>query len=248
MDEKLFTEFMGVKIPIVSTGVSPFAGSGQFGKMAPIYREKFFNNAKAMLDIMEACYESGGRGIGAIPFGKVSEAVKIMKETHNDYIVTGSTLPGMLPDPGIEDLVELDAKIIYVHATISDSKNERVSKLLDDISSRGIIPGLAAHNPISTLEFAFQNKLNAKTFLIPFNANGMLMGDQKKLEVLVDKKKPIPFMAMKTLAAGNIAPEKAYEYISNHNIRAVVIGMVEIEEAKSSTKIALKALQNKSFT
>jgi len=102
MDKQLFTEFEGVKIPLVSTGVSPFAGSPQFGDKASAYREKFFNDANAMLEIMEACYEGGGRGIGAIPFGKVGEAVKIMKETHDDYIITGSTLPGILPDPGIE--------------------------------------------------------------------------------------------------------------------------------------------------
>ncbi|MFX0030165.1 MAG: hypothetical protein ACFE8B_13220, partial [Candidatus Hermodarchaeota archaeon] len=180
--------------------------------MAPIYYQKFFNNANAMLEIMEACYEGGGRGIGAIPFGKVLEAVKIMKETHDDYIVTGSTLPANLPDPGIEQLVELDAKVIYVHASISDQKSDRVTKLLDEISSRGIIPGLAVHNPISTLEFAFKNYSEIKTFLVPFNASGMMMANQKKLEELVDNRQEIAFMAMKTLAAGKIKPKTAYEY------------------------------------
>ena len=61
MENKLFTEFEGVKIPLVSTGVSPFAGSPQFEDKASIYREKFFNDATAMLEIMEACYEGGGR-------------------------------------------------------------------------------------------------------------------------------------------------------------------------------------------
>ena len=243
MDKQFFTEFEGVKIPIVSTGVSPFAGSPQFGDKASTYREKFFNDANAMLEIMEACYEGGGRGTGAIPFGKVVEAVKIMKETHDDYVITGSTLPGILPDPGIEQLIDLDAKIIYVHGSISDNKSDRVNKLLDEISSRGIIPGLAVHNPISTLEFAFENYLNAKTFLVPFNANGMMMANQQKLEELLDSRKETAFMGMKTLAAGNIEPTKAYEYISKHNIRAVIIGMVEVEEARNVTEIALKALQ-----
>lgn len=243
MEKHLFTKVEGIKIPIVSTGVSPFAGSGQFGKMAPIYRKKFFYDANAMLEIMEACYESGGRGIGAIPFGKVTEAVKTMKETHDDYIITGSTLPINLPDPGIEQLIDLDAKIIYVHASISDKKNERVIKLLEEISSRGIIPGLAVHNPISTLEYAFENNTDAKAFLVPFNANGIMMGNQKKLEDIVDKTADKAFMAMKTLAAGKIEPAKAYKYISQHNICAVVIGMVEVKEAQISTETALKALQ-----
>jgi len=242
MEKQLFTEFEGVKIPLVSTGVSPFAGSPQFGDKAPIYRDKFFNDATAILEIMEACYEGGGRGTGVIPFGKVGEAVKIMKETHDDYVITGSTLPGVVPDPGIEQLIDLDAKIIYVHASISDEKNDRVNKLLEEISSRGVIPGLAVHKPVSTLEFAFNN-LDVKTFLVPFNAKGMMMGNQQKLEELVDGRKEAAFMGMKTLAAGIIEPTKAYEYISKHNIRAVVIGMVEVEEARNVTEIALKALQ-----
>jgi len=211
--------------------------------MAPIYRKRFFNDAKAMLEIMEASYESGGRGIGAIPFGKVTEAVKIMKETHDDYIITGSTLPGNLPDPGIEQLIDLDAKIIFVHASISDRKSERVLKLLDEISSRGVIPGLAVHNPISTLEYVLENNINAKAFLVPFNVDGMMMGNQKKLEDIVDKTPDKSFMAMKTLAAGKIEPKRAYEYISQHNICAVVIGMVEVKEAQISTETALKTLQ-----
>jgi len=140
-------------------------------------------------------------------------------------------------------LIDLDAKIIYVHASISDQKSDRVNKLLEDISSRGIIPGLAVHDPVPTLNYVFENNLNAKTFLVPFNTKGMMMIDQQKLEALVDSKKEIPFMAMKTLAAGTIEPTVAYEYIAKHNIRAVIIGMVDVEEARNVAEIALKALQ-----
>ena len=191
--------------------------------------------------MMKACYEAGGRGTGVIPFGKINIASKIMKETYNDYVITGSTLPG--PNPGIEELIELETKIIYVHGSISDSKNDRLIKLLDEISSRGVIPGLATHNPISTIQFAIENNINVKSFLIPFNVKGMMMGAQRRLEEIVNDSNQFSFMGMKTLAAGKLEPQKAYDYISKHNIPAVVIGMVEVEEAKIATKIALKALQ-----
>ncbi|HDZ19451.1 hypothetical protein LCGC14_1011680 [marine sediment metagenome] len=241
MAERLYCKIEGTDIPLVSTGVSPFAGAGQFGKMAQIYRKKFLFKVDAMLKIMEACYEAGGRGTGVIPFGKINKASKIMKETYNDYVITGSTLPG--PNPGIEELIELEAKIIYVHGSISDSKNERLTKLLDEISSRGIIPGIATHNPISTIQFAIEKNIKVKSFLIPFNIKGMMMGVQRKLEDIVDNCNQFSFMGMKTLAAGKLEPQKAYDYISKHNIHAVVIGMVEAEEAKIATEIALKALQ-----
>jgi len=198
-------------------------------------------NADAMLEIMEACYEAGGRGIEAVPGGAVCKAVKIMKETHNDYVVTGSTIPG--PNPNLEDLIDIEAKVIFVHGANSDRKDETLLKLLDDISSRGVIPGVATHNPLSTINYIFENAPDVKAFLIPFNANGFMMGNKTALEELVDTKKNYFFMAMKTLDTGRLEPQKAFEYISQHNISAVAIGMVEAGEAQISTKIALNALQ-----
>ena len=200
------------------------------------------NDKDAVLEILEACYEAGGRGIQLIPAGRVSEAAKIMAETHDDFIITGSTFPG--PDPLIDKLAELDAKLIFAHGMISDKKDGKLETLISEIESRGIIPGIAAHNPISTLKYAFVNFPAVKAFLIPFNAQGLFMGDQEKLEEIVDSHKNHHFIGMKTLAAGKLDPIQAFDYISKHNICCVSIGMVTVEEAKISTEIALRILQN----
>ena len=223
------------------TGTSPFIGAGQFGSNARMWRREFLNHIDAMVDVLKACYQAGGRGIEAIPAGKICEAAKIMKETHNDYVITGSTFPG--PDPLIEDLIDVGAKLIFVHGMVADNKNIKLINLLDEISSRGVIPGIAAHNPISTLTYAFENSLNVKAFLIPFNANGTFMGNQKTLEEIINYNVNYSFIGMKTLAAGKIEPQKAFDYISKHNICSVAIGMVSVEQAEISTKIALNALQ-----
>lgn len=199
------------------------------------------NDANAMLEIMEACYKAGGRGIEAVPGGAVIDAIKIMKETHSDYVITGSTSPG--PDPKIEDLIDVEAKIIFIHGMVSDKMDDRLDKLVDEVASRGVIPGLALHNPAPTLEYALENLTQVKAFLTPMNANGLYMGDKEALEKIVDDNKDLYFVGMKTLAAGKLEPKEAYDYISKHNICAVTIGMVTVEEAESSTKIALEALQ-----
>ena len=218
-------------------------GAAQVGKNARIYRKKFMNDVDAVLEILEACYKAGGRGIEIVPIGKIVKATKIMKETHNDFVVTGSTFPG--PDPLIEDLIDIDAKIIFAHGIVSDKKDDKLVKMVDDIKSRGVIPGIAAHFPVSTLEYALENLPDVKVFLIPFNKRGMFMGYKKKLEEIVDNTKNCSFVGMKTLAAGKLDPKKAYEYISKHNICAVTIGMVTTEEAEISTKIALEALRSR---
>ena len=239
----MFTNINGIQIPLVSVGTSPFFGAAQFGRKAREYRRKFLNDADAILDILEASYEAGGRGIELVPGGKINEAARLMKDMHNDFVITGSTFPG--PDPKIDELVNLDAKIIFAHGMVSDKQNEQLIDMIDNIKSRGVIPGVALHSPIETLEFIIEHELNVKAILVPFNANGLYMGEQTRLEEMVDQLKQYSFIGMKTLAAGKLDPQKAYSYIQKHNICAVAIGMVSVTQAKESTQIALDALKER---
>lgn len=195
------------------------------------------------MEILEVSYANGARGIEVIPTGKILEAARMMIERYDDYVIIGSTYPG--DNPKIDVLINSGAKLIFVHGMISDTKSVNLLKIIDEISSSGVIPGIATHNPIPTIEFCIKNSLNVKFFLIPFNIKGFLMGDKAKLEQLVDNRKDFYFIGMKTLAAGNIKPEIAFEYIIKHNICALTIGMVNNQQATESTSIALKALNKK---
>ena len=86
-----------------------------------------------MLEILEASYEVGGRGIELVPAGKVTEAAKIMTETHSDFVIMGSTFPG--PDPLINELSDLGAKIIFAHGMVADKKDMKLKSLIEDIKS-----------------------------------------------------------------------------------------------------------------
>jgi hypothetical protein len=240
---KIFCKIDDIDIPLVSVGTSPFIGAGQFGYKALEWRNKFLNNTKAILEILEASYAKGSRGIEVIPIGKILEAAQVMIECHNDYVITGSTYPG--PNPKIEALIDIGAKIIFVHGMISDNKGREILTLLDEISSNGIIPGIATHDPISTIKYCIKNSLRVRVFLVPFNSIGFLMGNAKELEDIVDKSKSYYYIGMKTLAAGQIKPKIAFQYISNHNICAVAIGMVTKKQAEETTKLALELLSKK---
>jgi hypothetical protein len=239
----MYCKIADQEIPIVTTGTSPFLGAGQFGSNAHIWRQRFLNNTGAMLEILEAAYQSGARGIEAVPLGKIMEATKIMTETHDDYVITASSAPGR-HRASIKELIDSNAKLIFLHGMVSDGRSNKMEKLLDLIDSNGVIPGIATHEPIPTIKYCKENSLNVKAFLIPFNSKGSMMGNSKELVELVDKTKEYSFIGMKTLAAGSITPEIAYEYISQHNICAVSIGMVSVKQAQESTSLALKKLTN----
>ncbi len=240
---KIFCKIDNIDIPLVSVGTSPFIGAGQFGSKAFEWQNTFLNNPKAILEILEASYAKGARGIEVIPSGKILEAARIMSEIYSDFVITGSTYPGI--NPKIESLIENGAKLIFAHGMISDDRGNSLLSLLDKISSYGVIPGIATHNPIPTIKYCIENSLKVRAFLVPFNLNGFLMGNPKELEDIVDKTKNYYFIGMKTLAAGEVNPKLAFHYIANHNICAVTIGMVSKQQAEESTKIALKSLNNK---
>ncbi|MFX1567294.1 MAG: hypothetical protein ACFFCV_02890 [Promethearchaeota archaeon] len=239
----MFCKIDNVNIPLVSTGTSPFIGAGQFGINAYEWRRKFLNNPDAIIEILESSYNKGARGIEVIPSGKILDAAQIMTEKYNDYVILGSTYPGN--DPKINALIKIGAKLIFVHGMISDGKGSNLIELLDEISSYGIIPGIATHDPIPTIQYCIKNSLNVRVFLLPFNARGFLMGNAKKLEQIVDNKKDLYFIGMKTLATGEIKPDVAFHYIAKHNICAVAIGMVTRQQAEESTTIALKELKKR---
>ena len=237
----IFCKIHGKKIPLVMMGTSTFVGSSQFGKKAKEYRKKFLFHPKAILELLEEAYKVGCRGIHAVDAGKILQAVKMMKESYEDFLLIGSSIPG--PDPLIEGLIQAEAEIIFVHGSVSDKKDTHLMNLVDEINSRGVITGLAVHNPIDTLNFAFKNLNKMDTFLVPFNKKGLYMGDKQKLEEIIDNNEDKNFIGMKTLAAGQLEPQEAYQYIQKHNICAATIGMVTGEEARMTSKIALKALK-----
>lgn len=224
-------------------GSSPWAGSPQFGDNASVYRRRFLRKVDTILKIMEVTYKVGARGFHGVPIGKMGEAAKIMVETHDDFVVVGSCFPE--PNSMLEEVIKMDPKIIFLHASISDKKDNDFLKMVDEVSSRGFLPGIAVHNPVPTLKFSLENAKDVKCFLVPFNARGFMMGKRKELEELVDNNTDKAFFGMKTLVAGKLKLEKAYEYIKQHNICSVVIGQVDVEEAKASTKVALEAFQNR---
>ncbi|MBD3255196.1 MAG: hypothetical protein GF383_08895 [Candidatus Lokiarchaeota archaeon] len=240
---KFYFNLKNEKIPLITTGTSPFIGAGQFGTKGAQWRRKFLDDTEAMVEILEAAYQEGSKGIEVIPIGKILDAAKMMGDTHSDYVITGSTYPGK--NSGIDKLVDVGAKLIFVHAFIADNKNKKLDRLLNQVEFQGAIPGIATHDPINTIKYCLENNVNVKAFLVPFNDRGLYMEDKTELENLVDKTKNYDFIAMKTLAAGRITPETAFNYIARHNISAVTVGMVSIKEAKETTNIALDFLNKK---
>lgn len=238
----MYVQLEGEKIPIITIGTSPFIGAGQFGSNAAIWRNKFLENTKEMSNLMRIANEHGAKGAEIIPIGKIPLAAQYMIEKYPDFSILGSTSWDELR---IDLLAELKTKIVFLHGTFSDRRNkEFLERFISKIRKFGMIPGVATHEPLKTIPFILDLKLDCPAILLPFNSEGYLMGDKLKLEQLVDATgEKIFFVGMKTLAAGKIKPEDAYNYIEKHNISAITVGFVSETEILETVPIALKHLK-----
>ncbi|NVM53705.1 MAG: hypothetical protein HWN66_08375 [Candidatus Helarchaeota archaeon] len=236
-----FIELESQKIPRITIGTSPFMGAGQFGSLGLKWRAAFFQNAGKMAELMIHSYNEGAKGVEAIPAGQIIKAALIAKEKCPDFTIIASTLwESKKNDFLIEELIKVDAKIIFLHGSISDQRDLNLIKpLLSKIRATDKIPGMATHYPHRTISFIHQNKLDCSAILLPFNVRGEFMGDQNAVEKIVDSLDYF-FVGMKTLGAGKIPPMKAFAYLADHNISAVTIGMVTKEEITETVAEAKK--------
>ncbi|MFX1293728.1 MAG: hypothetical protein ACFFD2_02545 [Promethearchaeota archaeon] len=239
-----FIELESSQIPRISIGTSPFIGAGQFGSLGLIWRSTFLQNAELMIKLMLFSYKQGAKGVEAIPTGQILAASLQVKQIQPDFTILGSTLwESRVNYFLIDELITADAKIIFLHGSISDRRDIKlISVLLSKIRAAGKIPGMATHYPVQTINFIHQNQLDCPAILLPFNVNGEFMGDQKAVEELVNSLDYF-FIAMKPLAAGKIPPKKAFSYLGEHNISAVTVGMVTEEEIIETVTEAKKVFK-----
>jgi hypothetical protein len=230
-------KLLGLRIPRIQVGTSPFIGAGQFGPIGLTWRRKFLDNAEAMAEVFTTAFKAGIKGVHVIPYGSIADAIKLARDIHPELKVTGSLLPEGA-DRGLQTLIKLDAQIIFIHGITTDSRDTQNLKLwLDKIRSSSSIAGVATHEPIQTLKILDREAVDCPAFLLPFNKIGYAMQDQSILEDMVNNSEKF-FMGMKTLAAGKLHPEDAFEYIALHNISAITVGLTSTTEAEETAKIA----------
>lgn len=225
------------RFPRVLLGTSPFIGAGQFGMRAYHYYRHFYENPKNMEKIILKSYELGVRGIQALPYDRILEAIRnVEKEIDEKFAIIATA--NSIED--IDKFVNLNTIAIILHASITDSKNlSEILKILDLIKSLGLLSGLATHKPFSALKWLQRNPMDFDLMMIPFNKLGMFMDGKPEVIYELARKLRKPILGKKVLAAGRLSPYEALEYSSKY-VDIVALGVASEEEAIETFSIALK--------
>lgn len=233
-------------LPRTLLGTSPFIGAAQFGHRARLYQLDLYNKPENILKIIRKSYNLGVKGVQLIPYPPVVDAVKWAQEEGCDLSIIGT----VRQDNELEDiklLSDMDADVMALHANITDSYNWKViSKYLKLITEQDSIAGLVTHFPFQTTEKVLESPILDlfDIYMIPLNKLGYLMDtdvfmekERAQLADLIEKinKKVI---IKKTLAAGILTPEDAFNFLKTVNYADLIaVGVASEAEAEETFNI-----------
>ncbi len=220
-------------IPKIILGTSPFLGAGQF--IAAREYARRFQNPETVREIIAASYKMGIKGLQLLPYPNVMKAyTNFIKAGNPEMVIAGSL---RYEGDGLEELKQIHAKIIMIHAAVVDRLNEqRLAGIVKEIQRNGAIPGIATHNPNRTLPAieTLNVMQDIKVVMLPFNKIGYMIKNLNELEKWIKQTNKF-VIAKKVLAAGRLKVDEALNWVfEKEGVDAVAIGIASIEEAEET--------------
>lgn len=233
-------EINGRIIPRILLGTSPFIAAPHFGHRARLYQLDLYNQPENILKIIKQAYQLGVRGVQLIPYTPVVDAIRWAKDEGCKLNIVGTVRPDKEKED-IKLLSELDADAMLLHAVITDTGDwDTISHYLKIIKKENSIPGLVTHTPFGTTKKLLNSPILDlfDIYMIPLNKIGYLMDidifmDKERAE-LSDLIKSLnkKVIAKKTLAAGVLAPNDAFDYLKTVDfVDLITVGIASEVEA-----------------
>ncbi|MFQ6051647.1 MAG: hypothetical protein ACE5K4_08135 [Candidatus Hydrothermarchaeota archaeon] len=208
----------------VMFGTSPMIGAGQFGMRSLLYYQKFYSNPKNMTNLFKKSIESGFPDFQLVALPRLVNSLLKLKKDY-EFRVLG-TIDVEDFETEINLMNEIEAYGCAIHASKAERMGADLNDKLERIKENDMKRGLALHNPHKTMEKL--DRLDFDFYLLPLNKRGEFMGDFRKTISLIentDKK----VVSIKPLAAGNIKPEEAFEFIFEY-AEGVTVGIADENE------------------
>lgn len=235
-NKKIFNKIM----PRILLGTSPFIAATHFGHRSRLYQLDLYNQPENIVKIIKRSYELGIQGIQLTPFPPVVDAFRKAVDDGCEMKIIGTVRPNKEKED-INLLSELGADAMLLHADITDTYDwAAISHYLKIIEMKNSISGLITHKPFETTSKLLNSPIRDlfNLYMVPLNKLGYLMDtnifmDKERAEFrnLIKKLDKI-IIANKTLAAGILTPNEAFNYIKTVDfVDLITIGIASEAEA-----------------
>lgn len=236
-------EIKDKKLGRILLGTSPFIGAAQFGHRARLYLLDLYNQPGNILKIIRKSYDLGIKGIQLIPYPPVVEAVRWAQDEGCLLDIVGTVRPNSEKED-VKLLSELGATAMLIHAVVTDRYDWNfITEHLQSIKDQNSIPGLVTHTPFHTTKKLLKSPILDlfDIYMLPVNKIGYLMDT----DVFIDKERSElsnliknldkTIIAKKTLAAGILTPDDAFNYLKTTDyVDLITVGIASEAEAEET--------------
>ncbi len=168
-------------------GTSPFIGAGQFGRRSLDYLSRFYNKPDRIVEIIDACWETGVNAIQLLPEKYIIDAISMWEKKNGEIITVISSIFRLRQ---IDDLINrFEHSAMLVHASIVDYHDKDIlNRFLSKIRERGLPAGIVSHTPYRTLSWIKNWEIDIDIAMIPINKIGYMMdADIERIGRLIRK-------------------------------------------------------------
>ena len=258
----------GLSVSRMIIGTNWFLGYSHTSKGKDLFIKNEIKDRKKIADIIEVFFKQGVDTIMGPFSSEQAVLIDAVKEAEDrtgvkaiivstPTITTGPTTPMQGFDIGeaervLDEQVKLGVSFCMPHQATTDSMVDRCTREIRQMDSicklireRNMYTGLSTHMPESII-YADENNLDVDTYISIYNSMGFLMQVEVDWisDVIQNAKKPV--MTIKPLAAGQLRPYQALNFVWN-TIRPqdmVTIGTMSTYEAEECIEMSNKILQH----
>lgn len=224
-------------------------------------------NRKSMADIIEVFLRAGvDTMMGQLESEPMADAIREAEDRAGVKVIMVST-PGLpvtrqTPAKGfdmgeVERILDhqkkLGAAFVMPHQSTTDAMVDRctheirhMAPICKAIRERGMRTGLSTHMPESII-YADETDLDVDTYISMYNAMGFLMQVEVDWIASVIRSAKKPVMTIKPMAAGQIRPFQALNFVWNtiRDCDMVTVGTMTPDEAKELIELSLSILERR---
>lgn len=267
MSEFSRTEVGGLSLSRMIIGTNWMMGHSHCTPAKNMLIRRTAGDRKSMADIIEVFLRAGVDTImGQIEIEPLGDAIREAEDRTGVKAIRVST-PGIpftreTPARGfdmgeVERILDMQAKhgaaFVMPHQSITDAMVDRCTheirhmpSICKAIRDRGMRTGLSTHMPESII-YADETDLDVDSYISIYNSMGFLMQVEVDwiAHVIHNAKKPV--MTIKPMAAGQIRPFQALNFVWNtiRDCDMVTVGTLTPDEAKELIELSLSILERR---
>lgn len=215
------------EVPVAMLGTSPFCGAGQFGARARVYYRTFYEQPQNMVRLIVDSVELGVPAVHVVAYPRICQAVEAAaKACDIELCVIGTVGLGELIEE-LKNMMALNAVGIALHAEVIDHNPHEVKKYAATIREAGAAVGVTTHQPWKTLPKL--REVDVDFVMAPVNKLGYMMGPRPEETLQLSSSLKLPIIAIKPLAAGELKPAEAFDFL-RARVDAVAVGIASKDE------------------